>query len=101
MPDARQNTLWRLRCAEGHLHAVINMLEAGCDCQKALTQLSAVRAAIDAIAMRLLDEQVELCRQVIHDDPSPQRRSEELGYLVALLNTWQKSNLNANEIQMR
>jgi DNA-binding FrmR family transcriptional regulator len=94
MQNERQTSLWRLRSAEGHLHAVISMLEAECGCEKALAQLAAVRGAIDSIAVRLLNEQVEYSKQVILDDPSPERRCKELGRLVALFDAWRKSNLN-------
>jgi DNA-binding FrmR family transcriptional regulator len=93
MQSELQTTLWRMRSAEGHLHAVTNMLEAGCECEKALSQLAAVHGAIDSIAVRLLNEQIEQCKRVILSDPSPERRCEELGRLVVLFNAWRKSNL--------
>lgn len=93
MQNERQATLWRLRCAEGHIHAVIDLLEAGCDCEKALAQLAAVHGAIERVAERLFKEQAECCKQAILDDPSPERRCAELGRLVELYKFWLNSNL--------
>src|SRR3970282_1004650 len=43
----------RLRCAAGHLNAVIEMTENGGSCEKVLHQLNAVEAALQAAGFRL------------------------------------------------
>ena len=47
-PDQQSEIIRRLRCAAGHLNAVIEMTEAGQPCEQVLHQLNAVQAALRA-----------------------------------------------------
>jgi DNA-binding FrmR family transcriptional regulator len=51
----------RLRRAEGQLGGVIRMLEEGRACEDVVTQLMAVRAAVDRAAGELVMAHVEEC----------------------------------------
>lgn len=51
----------RLNRLEGHIRGIRRMLEEGRDCRSLLLQLSAVRAALDGTAARLLEGYVEGC----------------------------------------
>ena len=51
----------RLRRAEGQLRGVQRMLEEGSDHQQVLTQLSAVKAAIDQVGLHLMSERLRTC----------------------------------------
>ncbi|MDP1715698.1 MAG: metal-sensing transcriptional repressor [Anaerolineales bacterium] len=51
--DPHPEFLQRLRCAAGHLNAVIKMAEAGEPCEQLLHQLGAVDAAMRAAGARL------------------------------------------------
>jgi DNA-binding FrmR family transcriptional regulator len=58
-PD--QQLVLRLRRAEGQLRGVQRMLEEGSDCQKVLTQLAAVKAAVDQVGLHLISERFRTC----------------------------------------
>ena len=45
-PEDTKTIITRLKRANGHLNAVIRMLEEGSECEDALTQLAAVNKAI-------------------------------------------------------
>jgi CsoR family transcriptional regulator, copper-sensing transcriptional repressor len=51
----------RLRRAEGQLRGVQRMLEEGTDCQQVLTQLAAVKAAVDQVGLHLISERLRTC----------------------------------------
>ncbi len=51
----------RLRRAEGQLRGVQRMLEEGADCREVLTQLSAVKAALDQVGLHLISERLRTC----------------------------------------
>ena len=42
----RHNLLWRLRCTEGHLRAVIHLLERGWDCEEVIGWMHPVLAEV-------------------------------------------------------
>ena len=63
-PATRDQLLVRLRRAEGQLRGVQRMVEAGADCQEVLTQLSAVKAALDQVGLHLISERMRSCLQV-------------------------------------
>ena len=79
-----QAVIQRLRTAEGHLHAVRQMLEDGKSCQQILHQLSAVRCALEAAGYQLLSMEVERCLQEIRENPSPGQCEAELQRLLNL-----------------
>jgi CsoR family transcriptional regulator, copper-sensing transcriptional repressor len=51
----RQQTLTRLRRAEGQVRGVQAMIERDAACPDVLTQIAAVRRALDAVALQLLE----------------------------------------------
>ena len=53
----------RLRRAEGQLRGVQRMLGEGADCQQVLTQLAAIKAAIDQVGLHLISERFRTCMQ--------------------------------------
>jgi CsoR family transcriptional regulator, copper-sensing transcriptional repressor len=64
VPATRDQLLVRLRRAEGQLRGVQRMVEAEADCQEVLTQLSAVKAALDQVGLHLISERMRSCLQV-------------------------------------
>ncbi len=60
-PTTREQLLVRLRRAEGQLRGVQRMLEEGADCREVLTQLSAVKAALDQVGLHLITDQMRTC----------------------------------------
>ena len=57
--------LARLRSTEGHLHAVIGMVESDASCEEVLHQLNAVCAALRATEFTLVPCQVDTSLQII------------------------------------
>ncbi len=82
--EERTDIVKRLRSAEGHLGAVIGLLEAGKPCEQVLHQLGAVRAALRAAGARLLDNQIDYSEEIIQYSSCPEDRAAELTRLVNL-----------------
>jgi DNA-binding FrmR family transcriptional regulator len=83
-PEERTEITCRLRTAEGHLRAVIGMVEAGEPCEQVLYQLAAVRSAFRIAGGRLLACQVETCEDVIQHSTCPEERVAEIKRLSNL-----------------
>jgi DNA-binding FrmR family transcriptional regulator len=60
-PDETKAIITRLKRANGHLAAVIRMLEEGTECEDALTQLAAVNKAISRGGYALVATGLERC----------------------------------------
>jgi DNA-binding FrmR family transcriptional regulator len=60
-PDEVKAIITRLKRANGHLAAVIRMLEDGSECEDALTQLAAVNKAISRGGYALVATGLEQC----------------------------------------
>lgn len=74
----------RLRCAAGHLNAVIEMAEDSQPCEKVLHQLNAVESALHAASVRLLACHLRKSEAMILASPSPATRATELKRLQSL-----------------
>lgn len=71
----------RLRRLQGQVGGVIRMIDEGESCEHVVTQLLAVRAAIDAAAARIVLEHVDECMREL-----PPRRAREAAHeAIALL----------------
>ncbi len=58
---AHDQLVVRLRRAEGQLRGVQRMLEEDADCPQVLTQLAAVKAAVDQVGLHLISERLRTC----------------------------------------
>ncbi|MCY0876490.1 MAG: metal-sensitive transcriptional regulator [Firmicutes bacterium] len=56
--DAVKN---RLRRVEGQVRGVLQMMEQGKTCKDVVTQLSAIRSAVDRVIMYAVGENMEQC----------------------------------------
>jgi len=83
-PEARKAIVNRLRTTEGHLRAVIGMVEADTPCEEVLHQLDAVEAALDAAGRALRYCQFRQSIDVIRHSPNAEARLAELERLAAL-----------------
>jgi DNA-binding FrmR family transcriptional regulator len=59
----KQPLLKRLNRIEGQVRGVARMIESDRYCVDVITQLTAVRAALDAVALRLLEDHTQGCVQ--------------------------------------
>ena len=62
----------RLRRAEGQLRGVQRMLEEGAECQQVLTQVAAVKAAVDQVGLHLMSDRLRTCMADGGDDCAEQ-----------------------------
>ena len=79
--------LARLKRIEGQTRGVQKMVDEDRYCIDVLTQISAIQAALDKVALGLLDEHVKHCVVGGHGPGSPEELTEEMmaavGRLVA------------------
>lgn len=80
----KDQLLKRLRRVEGQVRGVQNMVEEDRYCIDVLTQISAVQAALDKVALGLMDEHARHC-VVGGPDELKEDRTEELMAAVARL----------------
>ena len=81
----KDQLLTRLRRIEGQVRGVERMVEDDRYCIDVLTQISAVQAALDKVALGLLDGHARHCLVEGHADGSPQELSDELMAAVGRL----------------
>ena len=73
----KDQLLKRLRRLEGQVRGVERMVEDDRYCIDVLTQISAIQAALDKVALGLLDDHVEHCVMGV-EGPKRTERTEEL-----------------------
>lgn len=83
---SKDQLLNRLARVEGQVRGVQKMVEEDRYCMDVLTQISAVQAALDKIALGLLDDHTRTCLLGPGDGPSdPDAQTEELMAAVGRL----------------
>ena len=82
--DKRTDIQQRLRCAAGHLNAVMQMAETDRPGEEVLHQLHAVEAALQVIGWKLVLHQVEEIETLIENSRSPEERTAQLQRFVPL-----------------
>jgi CsoR family transcriptional regulator, copper-sensing transcriptional repressor len=75
----------RLRRIEGQIRGIEKMVDEDRYCIDVITQISAVQAALDKVALGLLDEHARHCIVGGHGSGSPDEQTEELMSAVARL----------------
>lgn len=59
--DYKSDVKNRLRRVEGQVRGVLGMMEQGKNCKDVVTQLSAIRSAVDRVIMYVVGENMEQC----------------------------------------
>lgn len=80
--------LARLKSAEGHLHAVIGMVESNASCEQVLHQLNAVCAALRTAEHTLLQCQIQTSVRIITEATNTHIRLAEMERLKHLYGLW-------------
>lgn len=80
---AKEQVLTRLRRAEGQVRGIAGMVEQDRYCIDVLQQISAVQAALDKVALALVDAHVR--NGVLAADPDPASRQELADELMQAL----------------
>ena len=57
----KETLLKRLKRAEGQIRGIQKMVESGRECESVITQLAAVRSAIDSVAGLILENYMKIC----------------------------------------
>lgn len=81
----KDQLLKRLRRVEGQVRGIEGMVEDDRYCIDVLTQISAVQAALDKVALGLLDQHANHCVIGAPDDQSKQEKTDELMAAVGRL----------------
>ena len=66
-PDELAEQANRLRRAQGLIGGVLRMIEEGRDCQDIVTQLAAVRRAVDRVGFSIIATGLKQCVTEAHD----------------------------------
>jgi CsoR family transcriptional regulator, copper-sensing transcriptional repressor len=74
----KDQLLKRLRRVEGQVRGVQGMVDDDRYCIDVLTQISAIQAALDKVALGLLDEHVHHCVMGAEDPEERQAKTDEL-----------------------
>ncbi len=75
----------RLARIEGQVRGVSRMVDEDRYCIDVLTQISAIQAALDKVALGVLADHVDHCVVHGHGDRTPEENSEEMMAAVARL----------------
>lgn len=81
----KDQLLTRLRRIEGQVRGIEGMVEDDRYCIDVITQISAVQAALDKVALGLLDQHAEHCVVGGHGAGTPKEQTEELMAAVGRL----------------
>jgi DNA-binding FrmR family transcriptional regulator len=81
----KEQLLTRLKRIEGQVRGIEGMIEDDRYCIDVLTQISAVQAALDKVALGLLDDHARHCVIDGHGDGSPEELTDELMAAVGRL----------------
>jgi DNA-binding FrmR family transcriptional regulator len=76
MVHDKQQILSRLRSAAGHVNGVARMVEEDQYCIDVINQINAVQAALNKIALQVLDDHMHHCvtEAIRSDDPAERER---------------------------
>jgi DNA-binding FrmR family transcriptional regulator len=81
----KEQLLKRLRRIEGQVRGVERMVDEDRYCIDVITQISAIQAALDKVALGLLDDHARHCVVGGHADGKPEDLTDELMAAVARL----------------
>jgi DNA-binding FrmR family transcriptional regulator len=75
----------RLKRIEGQVRGIEGMVDSDRYCIDVLTQINAVQAALDKVALGLLDEHAQHCVLGAGDDERPQKTAELMSAVARLM----------------
>lgn len=81
----RKKLLTRVRRIGGQVGALEKSLEADIDCAAVLTQIAAVRGAVQGLMMEVLEDHL---REHVVGESNPARRTRELAAVTSLMRTF-------------
>lgn len=84
LKEEERELLVRLRRLEGQIRGIQRMVADGRPCEEVVTQILAVRAAVDRVGLLLLSRQVEACLQEGPDSERMENLRRALRHLTRL-----------------
>ena len=82
---SKEQLINRLRRIEGQVRGIERMVDEDRYCIDVVTQISAIQAALDKVALGLLDQHTRHCVAEGHGEGRPEELSDELMGAVARL----------------
>lgn len=76
--DNKEAILKRLKRAEGQVRGVARMVENDEYCIDILTQINALQAAVDKVAVELMRDHAKHCMMHVRGEAAQQQKAEEL-----------------------
>ncbi|HLV44860.1 MAG TPA: metal-sensitive transcriptional regulator [Aggregatilineales bacterium] len=90
-PDEfKQGVVNRLRSAAGHLNGISRMVDEDAYCIDVIHQVQAVQAALDKVALMVLDDHMRHCVMGAAESGDPAERERVLGELHDVFETLSK-----------
>ena len=83
----RRKLLARVRRIEGQVSALARSLDSDIDCAAVLTQIAAVRGAVQGLTMEVLEDHL---REHVVAEPNRKVRAREMAAVTALMRTYVK-----------
>lgn len=83
----RKKLLTRVRRIEGQVAALSRSLESEIDCAAVLTQIAAVRGAVQGLMMEVLEDHLH---EHVVAEPNRRGRAREMAAVTALMRTYVK-----------
>lgn len=80
--DQKDLVVKRLKRAEGQVRGIARMVEEDKYCIDILTQVNAVRAALDKVAVELIRDHAQHCMTHITDEAEQKAKADELASAV-------------------
>ncbi|MBF7095879.1 metal-sensitive transcriptional regulator [Alkalibacter mobilis] len=85
MNESKKNILVRLNRIEGQIRGIRKMIENDEDCKSLLTQLSAVKSALESTSAIVLDNHAKQCLSGIIENKDDMDLDELLGLMKKFL----------------
>lgn len=84
-PEQEKNIDARLARIEGHVRSIRRMLAEHEDCNSLLVQMSAVKAAMNQVIIKVLEAHIESCIMACADDTEREQALEDLKHALAMV----------------
>ncbi|HAA09566.1 MAG: metal-sensitive transcriptional regulator [Syntrophomonadaceae bacterium] len=83
--DARRNILMRLRRIEGQVRGVQRMVEQEADCGEILTQVAAIKSAVNQVGLLVFENHAQDCLASITQGDSDEEGLKEIVAMMGRL----------------
>jgi len=84
-PEQEKNIDARLARIEGHVRSIRRMLADHEDCNSLLVQMSAVKAAMNQVIIKVLEAHIESCIVACADEVEREQALEDLKHALAIV----------------